>query len=266
MLSFADGSFRRVLCLGGLAVMFVLGLWVSRAGAVVPGPAWSVQSIAGPTNFVPGNNFEAREESYRIFVTNVGSRPSNGSPVTITDILPPGITVGNDGQAKLFEAMGVSEDSSGGETGEICGDPCVYYGVVPPRDILKFQIPVEVPASAQEGSITNTVTVNGGGVAPASITAENAISTTPAPFAVKEFAFERQESRWGARDPVWSAPVRCQHVAQFYHRTSGRVRRILYSLAGCEGCRHGSAIGVRRERAGGPPLPAHRPATGAYCR
>ncbi len=201
MLSLRGGSCGRVLCLGGLAALLVLALWVSCAGAVVSGPAWSVQSIAGPTNFTPGNNFEAREESYRIFVTNVGSRPSDGSPVTITDTLPPGITVGNEGQTKLYEAMGVSEDGSGqGANGEECGDPCVYHGVVPPRDSLQFKVPVEVPASAQEGGITNTVTVTGGGVTPVSITAENAVSTTPAPFAIKEFEFAIRGPD-GAPDP-----------------------------------------------------------------
>ncbi len=189
MLSFRGGSCGRVLCLGALAVLFVLGLCVSCAGAVVPGPAWSVQSIAGPTTFTPGNNFGEREESYRIFVTNVGGRPSDGSPVTITDTLPPGLTVGNEGRTKLYEAMDVSEDNSGGAVGEQCGDPCVYHGVVPPRDILEFQVPVEVSASAPEGSIANTVTVTGGGVAPASVTTENAVGGSPAPFAIKEFGF-----------------------------------------------------------------------------
>ncbi len=182
MLSFMGGSFRRVLCLGGLAVLLALGLWVSSAGAVVPGPAWSVQSIAGPTNFVRGNNGEAREESYRVFVTNVGSRPSDGSPITITDTLPPGVTA---------VSWRLEDYKLGAEFGYQCGDPCTYGGgeKVPPGDILESRLPVEVSASAPEGSIMNKVTVTGGGAAPVSVSAENAISAAPAPFAIKDFGF-----------------------------------------------------------------------------
>ena len=52
-----------------------------------------------------------------------------------------------------------------------------------------WEVPVSVPASAPEGSITNTITVSGGGAPPVSVSAENAISSTPAPFAIKEYGF-----------------------------------------------------------------------------
>ena len=79
--------FGRALCVGGAVALLVLLGVCGVAGAVVPGPAWSVQSVAGPTNFIPGDS-EARTQSYRVYVTNVGSRATDGSPVTITDTLP----------------------------------------------------------------------------------------------------------------------------------------------------------------------------------
>ena len=178
--------FGRALCVGGAVALLVLLGVCGVAGAVVPGPAWSVQSIAGPTNFVPGYEGEGiRPQDYRVLVTNVGSRPTDGSPVTITDTLP--------------EAQGVSghvhkvwdyklNDGRGEDLG--CGGlSCTDYVAVPPGDILELDIPVGVPASAPEGPITNTVTVTGGGAPPVTINAQNAISKTPAPFAIDEFGF-----------------------------------------------------------------------------
>jgi hypothetical protein len=181
MLLVADRFLRWVLCVGGVAVLLLLGLGVSSAGAAVPGPAWSVQSIAAPTNFVPGEEEEEGQE-YRLFITNVGGRATDGSPVTITDTLPPGVTYLDD---KLNDAATLTDDP----TIFSCGDPCIYSAVIPAGDVLDLNIDVYVPASAAEGSITNTVTVTGGGATPASVSMKNAIAKSVAPFAIQNFGF-----------------------------------------------------------------------------
>ncbi len=182
MLGAEDRSFARMLCTGcAVALLVALGLCGS-AGAVMPGPAWSVQSVASPTNFAPGNA-EERAREYKVFVTNVGSRASDGTPVTITDTLPPGVTYGYD---ELYNYADLTEDPAR----EGCGDPCTWSAVVPAGDVLEWIIEVNVPASAPEGSVTNTVTVTGGGAAPVSASTVNAISRTPAPFAIREFGFD----------------------------------------------------------------------------
>ncbi len=182
MLGFGDRLFARALCLGGMVVLLVLVGACGVAGAVVPGPAWSVRSVAYPTafdpNFVPLGE-EAQE--YRAYVTNVGSRATDGSPVTITDTASPGVTVGGGG---LFDYEVAAGDIPTG-----CGEPCVYSAVISPGDTIEVSFPVAVSASAPEGPVTNTLTVAGGGAAPASATAENTISSTPAPFAVQDFSF-----------------------------------------------------------------------------
>ncbi len=182
MLRIIDGSRGRLLCLGGvLALLGLLSVCVS-ARAVVAGPAWSVQSIAGPTNFPPGSGGE-REVSYLVLVTNVGSRATDGSPVTITDTLPEAQGVTPIGSAHFFDFEYEAYDPVD------CGDPCTSDRVVPPGDILELEVTVKVSAFAPEGPITNTVNVTGGGAPPVTVSAENAISSTPAPFAIKDFGF-----------------------------------------------------------------------------
>jgi hypothetical protein len=178
MLGFRDGLSARVLCLGGVVVLLVLGVGVSGAGAATPGAAWSVQSIAEPTNFIPGEE-EAGRQSYRVLVTNVGSRPSDGSPVTITDTLPAGVTQLG-GQLREYHTAYREECDVGS---------CTYDGVVPPGDTLQWTIGVGVPGSTPEGMVTNTVAVVGGGVPGVSVSTENEVSSTPAPFGVEDFGF-----------------------------------------------------------------------------
>ena len=202
MLRVADRSFVRALCLGGAVVLLVFLGAVRSAGAVVPGPAWSVQSIAGPTNFIPDVVSEGGVQTYKVFVTNVGSRASDGSPVTVTDTLPEaqGVTgelfglSGSEGVAPGFFDYELYEKGESASCDGTRGSPlgrlsCSTTDVVPPGDTLEMDIAVTVSASAPEGSITNVVAVTGGGAPPVTISAQNAIGRTPAPFAIKDFGF-----------------------------------------------------------------------------
>src|ERR1700689_881003 len=177
-----DRSFMQVLCLGSSLTLLVLLGVCGSAGAVMPGPAWSVQSIAGPTNFIPGDE-ERHALAYQVFVTNVGSQATDGSPVTITDTLPQGV------ESYRLELYDYKADEGSDPIDRECGDPCTYSAVVPAGDILQLVIYVSVPASAPEGSITKNVTGAGGGATPVSVSALNAICRTPAPFAIKDFGF-----------------------------------------------------------------------------
>ena len=152
MLGVIDRRVMRAVCLIGVVVLLVLLGVCGVAGAVTPGPAWSVQSIAGPTNFVPGSG---EVQSYRVYVTNAGSRATDGSPVAVADMLPPGVTSGY---------VNVTDFRVGGfEGGSNCGNPCVYRGVMQPGDTLLLEFRVSVSVSAVEGPVTNRVVVSGGG-------------------------------------------------------------------------------------------------------
>jgi hypothetical protein len=85
-------------------VSFFLFVFASSAAAAVEAPGWTLDSVASPTNFSAHDNAEclaavAREEleplcdAYQVDVMNVGAKETNGSPVTLTDTLPAGVTV-----------------------------------------------------------------------------------------------------------------------------------------------------------------------------
>ena len=76
---------------------------------VVPSAGYTLRALAAPTVFAPelGDN-------YQIEVTNSGSKPTDGSPVTITDTLPKGVTAtginGEGGACELISVSCVYED------------------------------------------------------------------------------------------------------------------------------------------------------------
>ena len=82
---------RRGALILALVALPVLGL-PATAAAVTPGPAWAISLIAAsPTNFVRG---DARGGNvYAIQATNVGSKATNGKLITLTDVLPPGLSL-----------------------------------------------------------------------------------------------------------------------------------------------------------------------------
>src|SRR5487761_1332029 len=68
----------------------VAGVCLLTAGPAVASaatPAWGITATSQPTNFVPGE-----PASYLIKITHVGSAPTDGSDVIITDTLPNGLT------------------------------------------------------------------------------------------------------------------------------------------------------------------------------
>src|ERR1700688_153623 len=81
-------------------VLAVVEVGGSFAWGDVPAPAWSVEAVAQPTSFSPADNEATRCgpnlpfsgcDRYNVVVTNIGTRPSNGT-VTVTDVLPEGMT------------------------------------------------------------------------------------------------------------------------------------------------------------------------------
>jgi uncharacterized repeat protein (TIGR01451 family) len=190
MFAFIGRSFARVLSLGGVVAGLLVfsGPWASPAVAVVPGAAWSVQSFADPTNFVPGKE-TPHEQEYRVYVTNIGSRPSDGSPVVITDTLPPGLVPVGGHAVELKEYKGNRIEESEGGACTVVPAQCTYEGALPAGDILEMDVSLAVPSSTVSGPVTNSVSVTGGGAATVSVSAVNAISATPAPFMFEDFGF-----------------------------------------------------------------------------
>jgi hypothetical protein len=140
----------------------------------VPGVAWQVMLVAQPTNLaLTGSRGGEPIDQYVIELTNTGSVASSG-PITLTDALPAGVTVGGPPQ---------SEKIDGGE-GWVCPIAegqivtCAFHGSVAAlgRSPL-LTIPVAVTAT---GTLTDAATVSGGG-APVASARRSTEAGAPAP-------------------------------------------------------------------------------------
>jgi hypothetical protein len=167
----------------------------ATASAATPSPAWDVQSISAPTNFLPGE--ESGEDRYQVFLTNSGGKPTDGSPITITDTLPKGIGVKN---VELTAPRGSSPKISGGckaplTSAEVTAVSCEVTNALLPGDeparlepgnALFLQIRTTVPVDAT-GTLVNHVKVEGGGAVTVTAEAENEASTENAKAGFEEF-------------------------------------------------------------------------------
>jgi uncharacterized repeat protein (TIGR01451 family) len=160
------------VCLAGLCVPLAsapLPAFASAAGA----PQWTVTAFSIPTNLspVPGS-----DGVYLVRVQNTGGAPSDGSTVTITDVLPAGL------RASAEPVTGA--DVLTGKEVNCAGLTCTYAGSVAMDDVLELKIPVEVVEGALQGTQTNLVTVSGGGTPKAVRETPTTIRSTPASFGI----------------------------------------------------------------------------------
>jgi uncharacterized repeat protein (TIGR01451 family) len=162
---------RHTSLLLGLCVLTIIVLPApGSALAVGQSPQWTVTAYSAPTNFALVSGSKGL---YRVQVQNTGDAPSDGNtPVTVSDVLPAGLKVRE-------SPSGV--DWQTGTAMSCSGLTCTYGGVVPSDDILDVTIPVEVEEGAP-ASVTNLVSVSGGGAPEATRATPTAISSTPATF------------------------------------------------------------------------------------
>ena len=166
-------TFKRRLLLLPFLLLLVPSNVLAAETAV---PQWTVTSVSAPTNFAPGD--ESGEDTYRVIVTNTGGASSDGEPVTITDLLPAGLTLDRAG------AGGYAETPSLTDVPLSCVlATCTYTGVVIPDETLIVTIPVDVESGAP-ASVTNMVSVSGGGAPGASVSTPTTISSQPAAFGI----------------------------------------------------------------------------------
>jgi uncharacterized repeat protein (TIGR01451 family) len=173
-----------------LAAAFVA--WVilcaPAAGVVGAKPAWTVTVMSGPTNFAPGD--DSGRDTYVVTATNSGGAPTNqGETVTLTDTLPPGITLETEGKGPL-EALRARDNA--GNPKLVCseGPPIVCEDAqanfpIRPGESVVMNIPVDVSEGALSGSL-NEVGVSGGGAQSSAASLPTTISSTPASFGFPE--------------------------------------------------------------------------------
>ena len=170
-------TFKRRLLLLPFLLLLVPSNVLAAETAV---PQWTVTSVSAPTNFAPGD--ESGDDVYKVTVTNTGGASSNGEPVTVTDVLPGGLTLDRAGAEGFAETPSVS--AFGARVPLSCVlSTCTYAGTVIPDETLIVTIPVDVESGAP-ASVTNVVSVSGGGAPDASVSTPTTIGTQRAGFGI----------------------------------------------------------------------------------
>ncbi len=162
-------------------------------------PGWEVTSATFPTNLPPGGT-----GTIEVNVYNVGAAPSSGT-FSVTDVLPAGVVateagdlqIGFIGEEHIGEALLVNCTTGHVVTcvnnrEQLPSLPIPLNGFFGPGAgaILHIAIVVKVEPKTPLGTLTNHVTVAGGGAAaPASTSAPLTVSTTPA----SSFGFEETD-------------------------------------------------------------------------
>jgi uncharacterized repeat protein (TIGR01451 family) len=187
-----EALMRRVMLslIGATVLLALTGPTV--AAAAVPAPAWTINSLPVPTNFEPGG-----EGSYEVTVVNSGGIPTDGTPLTITDTLPAGLTVESvelpllsEGALTDFGSTLCDVESSGETETVVCEVPSNLPESKPALmgigESLRMVIHVAVP-SDKSGPLINVAEIEGGGAAPATVSSENEASFEPAESGFQEF-------------------------------------------------------------------------------
>jgi hypothetical protein len=190
-------------------VVWLLATAGTQAQAATVAPAWSIVSLAVPTEFSAADSTAVENQSsercqeeqtlsftcdqFDIRVVNVGGAGGDGSPVTVTDTLPAGLTTKATPHsisalpgAQTMEEGWSCAAGSGQQTVKCTYElPVPALGQLPPIDI-----PVQVGAVPLDTQLTNTVEVSGGGAAStAKASSEVLVEPSAQPlFGVEEFS------------------------------------------------------------------------------
>jgi len=149
------------------------------AFAASPAPAWSVTVASLPTNFAPGEPAGIGTPEYYVVATNSGGAPTSG-PITITDTLPPSLTLNGAATARHNTANTNFAPFPCTASGQSV--VCTGSTTVEPGQEVQMFIPVSIDPNAPS-SVQDAVTVSGGGAASdASTSTETTVASSPASF------------------------------------------------------------------------------------
>jgi hypothetical protein len=183
------------------------------AGAATPGPAWLITTTStSPTNFASGDG--SGNNLYNIQIVNTGSVATDGSPITVTDFLPTGLTL-NPHPTGLANFRAHDEGESVFFPCEE-GPPvrCTFDTTVHPGQTLQMRVPINIAADAPP-TVTNQVTVSGGGAAGASASTQTSTSLTAAAFGIQSFENSLFGVDGAAEVRAGSHPYQFRIAAQF---------------------------------------------------
>jgi hypothetical protein len=197
---------RRALIAAICVTLVVAALFAGAASAATPAPGWTIDGFPTPTHFSEGDNARCLQglengntetcDAYEISVADAGSVASDGSAITLDDLLPAGLKV----QKVAFFWSGFSPpetdlggflcstSAAGGGTEVQCQLNTNEFGLPPvaPDDTLKVFIYVTVEGAS--GALASNASVAGGGGGQASIPVTNEVSSSPPPFEASAFS------------------------------------------------------------------------------
>jgi hypothetical protein len=150
-----------------LLLSLVLGVSARAGAATVPAPKWRLTVTPGPTHFASGDNTGL--DTYLVTAINIGGAATDGTPVTISNVLPAGVKLDPAGPTGRddHEEVPVSCEAGPPVT-------CIDADVVQPDEAVKITIPVDIEAGAASG-LPDEATVSGGGAASAAASATTII-------------------------------------------------------------------------------------------
>jgi hypothetical protein len=181
-----------------LAASFVIAACASATPALAaePTPGFTIGSYATPANFSASDSeqcFGALAEelplcdAYTVTVTDAGSAATDGSPIVISDTLPPGLVVQ---RVSLFATQNQNDRGKG-----LCTTvpvQCIVPEALAPDERLTMVVYVTTEPGAAP-SLLNRATVSGGGTGvaqtPEGAKFETPVSSLPPAFGTSELAF-----------------------------------------------------------------------------
>jgi hypothetical protein len=188
-----------------IAVAFIGAAFVAapRADAATPSPGWTLDAVATPTSFTANENahclerldFVPREscDAYMVHATNAGSEPTDGSPITLTDTLPTGLTVRRVVlESSAFPGVDLVSNSFASCTTTAvvqCEITEPFIATVAPDGTLSMNVYVTVDDPGASGPLTNVALIEGGGARSTSTEDANQISSSPPAFGLSNFDF-----------------------------------------------------------------------------
>jgi uncharacterized repeat protein (TIGR01451 family) len=221
----------RTACLGALTVGLVL-LSASSAPAA-DAPVWTLASTHMPTFFTPGD----LHDYYTLTVTNSGSAVTDGTPATVTDTLPPGVTAAEmSGEGWACPSEG---ELGGGVTPACTRSDALAAGASYPPIKLK----VHVAGGASLGTVSNAATVSGGGAASAASASDPTTITTSPQFGVSSFTTQASSTQAGAhadlgttvrfntyQDPFVNGSLQPQYLDGYFFPAGGGPADVVLKL------------------------------------
>jgi Domain of unknown function DUF11 len=153
----------------GLTVLAGMLVSCCAADAAAPAAGLAIRAVSGPTIFSAEHvGTGGTPDSYRLTVTNTGSKPTDGSPITISDELPRGLVpVRLEGDAPSSNTPAACETATA---------TCTYSAPLQPGEELVVVVATQVlPGTV--GPVTDSAFVSGGGAPAASVNVATAIGT-----------------------------------------------------------------------------------------